>query len=159
MRRLATAVAALAALVAPCAGLATTLPPSFQESTVLSGLSFPTAVRFAPDGRVFVAEQSGVIKVFPGLGGTPTIFADLSPEVQMTGDRGLLGLALDPNFPIAPYVYALYTRDAPIGGSPPTWGDDCPTPPGPETDGCMVSGRLVRLTADGKTATAPFVLK
>jgi glucose/arabinose dehydrogenase len=158
VRRLALAIAASAALVVPCTGLTTTLPTSFQESTVLSGLSFPTAVRFAPDGRVFVAEQSGIIKVFPGLGGTPTIFADLTTEVQMTGDRGLLGLALDPNFPIAPYVYALYTRDAPIGGSPPTWGDDCPTPPGPQTNGCMVSGRLVRLTADGNISTGTQVL-
>ena len=159
MRRCLIAVVAVAALVAPATGRpATTLPQSFQESTVISGLSFPTAVRFAPDGRVFVAEQSGLIKVYPGLGGTPTIFADLTAEVTMTGDRGLLGLALDPNFPITPYVYALYTRDAPIGGNPPTWGDDCPTPPGPETDGCMVSGRLVRLTANGNIATGSQVL-
>jgi len=66
---------------------------------------------------VFVAEQSGIIKVFPGLGGTPTVFADLRAEVTVYEDRGLLGLALDPNFPTSPYVYALYTRDAAIGGT------------------------------------------
>ena len=43
-------------------------------------------------------------------------------------DRGLLGLALDPDFPAKPYVYALYTYDAPIGGTAPTWNDQCPTP-------------------------------
>jgi hypothetical protein len=41
-----------------------TLPAGFQESIAIDGLAFPTAVRFSPDGRVFVAQQSGVIKVF-----------------------------------------------------------------------------------------------
>ena len=76
MRRCLLAVAAAAVFFAPSAGAATNLPPNFQESTVISGLSFPTAVRFSPDGRVFVAEQSGLILVYPSLGGTPTIFAD-----------------------------------------------------------------------------------
>ena len=37
-------------------------------------------------------------------------------------DRGLLGLALDPDFPADPYVYVLYTYDAAIGGTAPRWG-------------------------------------
>ena len=74
-------------------------------------------------------------------------------EVDNYWDRGLLGLALDPNFPTDPYVYVLYTFDAPIGGTAPTWSDACPTPPGPTTDGCMVSGRLSRLTADPTSTT------
>jgi glucose/arabinose dehydrogenase/PKD repeat protein len=47
----------------------------------------------------------------------------------------------------------LYTYDAPIGGTAPTWNDACPTPPGPTTDGCVVSARLSRLTANGSTMT------
>ena len=94
-------------------------------------------MRFAPDGRVFVAEKSGLIKVFDNLSDTtPTVFADLRTKVHNFWDRGLLGLALDPNFPTNPYVYVLYTYDAPIGGTAPRWGtagvtsDACPTPPG-----------------------------
>ena len=49
------------------AARAATLPAGFQESIVFSGLTNPTAVRFAPDGRVFVAEKRGVIKVFDSL--------------------------------------------------------------------------------------------
>ena len=125
-------------------------PTDFQESTVISGLDSPTQVRFAPNGQVFVAEKSGVIKEYSSLDDTtPTVFADLSPEVDDYWDRGLLSIALDPDFPTKPYVYALFTFDAAIGGTPPAWGDDCPTPPGPTTYGCVVSGRLVRLTADG----------
>ncbi len=135
-------------LTAPAS--AGTLPANFRESTVFSGLTYPTQVRFASDGRVFVAEKSGLIKVYASLTSTtPTVFYDLRSQVDDYWDRGLLGLALDPNFPASPYVYALFTYDAPIGGLPPVWNDDCPSPPGPTTDGCVVSGRLVRLTANG----------
>lgn len=94
------------------ASAAGTLPANFQESTVFSGLSTPTVVRFASDGRVFVAEKSGVINVFDNLSDTtPTVFADLNVSVDNFRDRGLLGMALDPNFPTRPYVYGLYTYD------------------------------------------------
>src|SRR5258706_242398 len=54
----------------------------FEEQTIFSGLNNPTAVRFAKDGRVFVAEKRGVIKVFDNLTDTtPTTFADLRTNV------------------------------------------------------------------------------
>jgi glucose/arabinose dehydrogenase len=130
------------------------LRPGFSESTVFSGLDHPTAVRFSPDGRVFVAEQRGLIKVFDSLTDTtPTTFADLRTNVYGYWDRGLLGLALPPNFPTSPYVYVLYTYDGGIGGAAPRWGDTCPTPPGPVTDGCPASSRLSRLRASGDVMT------
>jgi len=129
---------------------AQTLPPGFHDSIVISGLIRPTVVRFSPDGRIFVAEKSGIVKVFSSLTATtPTIFADLTTNVDNYWDRGLLGMALDPAFPTNPYVYVLYAYDAPIGGMAPVWNDGCPTPPGPNTDGCVISGRLSRLTANG----------
>jgi glucose/arabinose dehydrogenase len=128
------------------------LPAGFQQSDVVCGLTDPTTVRFSPDGRVFVAEKSGVIKVFDSLGDTsPKVFADLSAEIHNFWDRGLLGLALDPGFPTKPYVYVLYTYDAAIGGTPPAWPNTgCPTP---TTSGCLVSGRLSRLQASGDHMT------
>jgi glucose/arabinose dehydrogenase len=129
-----------------------TLPSGFRESVVFSGLNEPTNVEFAKGGRVFVAEKSGLIKVFDNLSDkTPTTFADLRTNVHDFWDRGLLGLALDPNFPTKPYVYVLYTYDAPIGGTAPEWSDDCPDPPGATVDGCVVSGRLSRLQVDPTT--------
>ncbi len=126
----------------------------------LPGLTNPTVVRFSPDGRVFVAEKSGLIKVFDNLTDTtPTVFADLRTNVHNFWDRGLLGLALDPDFPATPYVYVLYAHDAAIGGTAPRWGtpgvlsDPCPTPPGATADGCVVTGRLSRLQAAGNTMT------
>ena len=126
------------------------LLPGFQETTAFAGLEAPTAVRFSPDGRVFVAEKPGAVKVFDGPGDTtPTVVANLRPKVDHNWDRGLLGLALDPDFPARPFVYVLYTYDAPIGGTAPTWNDTCPTPPGPTTNGCVDSARLSRLQLDG----------
>ena len=86
---------------------------------------------------------------------SPTLFANLSTNVHNFWDRGLLGLALHPNFPTTPYVYVLYTHDAAIGGTAPRWGtpgvlsDPCPNPPGANGDGCVVSGRLSRLRRAG----------
>jgi glucose/arabinose dehydrogenase len=96
---------AAVAVTTPAAAQAATLPTGFQESVVFSGLSNPTVVRFASDGRVFVAEKRGVIKVFDSLTDpTPTVFADLNVNVYNFWDRGLLGMALAPNFPTNPYV-------------------------------------------------------
>ncbi len=137
------------------------LPSGFQDSIVLSEVPEPTAMRFSPDGRVFVATKAGQILVYESIEDTtPEVFADLRTEVYDNGDRGLLGLALDPNFPTEPYVYALYTYDHILGGtgqvegkiprwgSPNTSGDPCPKPPEADVDACPVSGRLVRLTAE-----------
>ncbi len=130
------------------------VPAGFTDTTLYSGLTAPIAVRFSPDGRVFVAEKSGIIKVFASLTATtPTVFADLRSQVHNFWDRGLLGFTLAPGFPTTPYVYVMYARDAPVGGNPPSWNDACPTPPGPTTDGCTITGRLSRLTAAGDTMT------
>src|SRR5262245_34335460 len=109
------------------------LPPGFDDPVAFSGLTLPTAVRFSPDGRVFVAEKSGIIKVFDGLSDpTPTVVADLSTNVHDFWDRGMLGLALHPDFPATPYVYVLYAYDfdpATPAIGPPRWGDQCPGSP------------------------------
>ena len=158
----ATILVALFALLGPASAPppapdradAASLPTGFREVVVFSGLDTPTAIRFSPNGRVFVAEKSGIIKVFDSLTDTtPSVFADLSTNVYNFWDRGLLGLAVHPSFPTQPYVYALYAHDAVIGGQAPHYGtpgvlsDPCPSPPGATEDGCVSSGRLSRLTA------------
>ncbi len=152
--------------VVPRSPAAAAVPAGFVEVTAFSGLVQPTAVRFAPDGRVFVAEKRGTVQMFSGLDDpTPTRVADLRTEVHNFWDRGLLGLAVDPGFPARPYLYVLYTFDGPIGGSAPRWGtpgadsDPCPTPPGANSDGCVVSGKLARLTlnADGTTSKRDLI--
>ncbi|MDP8944045.1 MAG: PQQ-dependent sugar dehydrogenase, partial [Actinomycetota bacterium] len=163
---IASVALALALWSAPGAAGATQLPSGFRDSTVLSGLEIPTAVRFAPppDGRVFVAEKSGLVKAFDGLSDAdgPDVVADLRKQVYNFWDRGLLGLALDPNFATNGYLYVLYARNALPGGTAPEWPssdpegtyDECPEPPGAMLDGCTVTGRLSRLELDPITGTA-----
>jgi glucose/arabinose dehydrogenase/PKD repeat protein len=146
--------AVLVTQAGPNSAAASTLPSGFRDSVVLSGLVNPTVLQFAPDGRIFVGQKNGVIKVFQSLTDTnPVTFADLSAEVDDYWDRGLLGMALPPNFPTDPHVYVLYAYDAPIGGTAPVWNDGCPTPPGATTDGCVVSGRVSRLQISGNVMT------
>ncbi|MFJ8914186.1 PQQ-dependent sugar dehydrogenase [Amycolatopsis sp. NPDC102389] len=159
--RRALAVGVVGPLVGALAvGLLTTtpaeaaVPTGFTDTVVIGGLSSPTATAFAPDGRVFVAEKSGLVKVFDSLADpTATVFADLRPQTQDFWDRGLLGLAVDPAFPARPYVYVSYTLDAEPGGTAPRWGDTCPTPPGATDKGCVVTGRVSQLTM-GSAGTA-----
>src|SRR5690349_16721951 len=145
------AVLTMSSFVGSRSASAVALPTGFQEQIVFSGLNSPTNLEFAPDGRIFVAEKGGRIKVFDDLADTtPTVFADLSANVHNQWDRGLLGMALAPNFPTNPYVYVLYTYDAPPGQTAPVWNDVCAN----ANDGrCVVTGRLSRLQANGNTMT------
>ncbi len=151
-------VVAALALVGPATAA---VAPGFQDEVVLTGLVNPTAFRFAPDGRLYVAEKSGQVKMYDSLSDpSPTIAVDVSTQVHNFWDRGLLGMAIDPGYPTRPYIYLLYTRDADIGGLAPKWGtpgvlsDACPTPPGATGDGCVVSGRLSRVPLESATGLA-----
>lgn len=171
MRRLLAILSGLATLVALAVPVGAAAEPAllagFQDEVVFDGLEQPTNFVFAPDGRVFVAEKPGRIKVFDNLNDTdPTLFADLRGDVYDNGDRGLLGLTLDPDFENNGKVYALYTWDHVLGepwnnlsptpkyGKPEESGDqDCPAQN--NTKSCLVSGRLVVLEEDaGKPGEA-----
>lgn len=140
------------------------LARGFEQRVVVDDLYIPTAAAFAPQGEIFVAEKSGVVKVVARPGARPTVFADLNVEVHNLYDRGMLGIAVDPGFPQRPYVYVLYAYDhilgdpapAPRWGTPGSYYDECPDPadggPGAEESGCLASGRLSRLTAEATDA-------
>ena len=85
---------------------AATLPTGFTE-TQISGLSGPTAMEFAPDGRLFVCLQGGQLRVIKNGALLTTPFVTIS--VDSTGERGLLGVAFDPNFASNNFVYVYYT--------------------------------------------------
>ena len=132
----------------------------FTDTVALSGITGPVAVRFSPDGRVVVAERRGRVLVYPSLAGAPTIVLDIRTKVNSYWDRGLLGLALDPNFASNNRFYVLYTYDHILGSATPApqWNDVCPSPPGGNTDGCVVSGRVSRFTLTNGIAGAEQVL-
>jgi glucose/arabinose dehydrogenase len=124
---LASVVAVLAFTFSPAQG-APTLPPNFARSQVVGGLARPTAMEFAPDGRLFVAEQRGTLRVVKA-GGTLATFLNISGRVDSAGERGLLGVAFDPNFSNNHYVYLYFTHMA--------------------TSTTLAHNRVIRVTANG----------
>ena len=95
---------------------AATLPAGFSETLVASGLASPTAMQFAPDGRLFVAEQGGRLRVIKDGALLPTPFLTLT--VSSVGERGLLGVAFDPDFATNRFVYVYYTATTPADSQP-----------------------------------------
>jgi glucose/arabinose dehydrogenase len=108
---LLASVVAVLAFSSNSARGAATLPPNFARSQVVGGLASPTVMEFAPDGRLFVAEQRGTLRVVKA-GGTLATFLDISGRVHSEGERGLLGVAFDPAFSNNHYVYVYYTKRA-----------------------------------------------
>src|SRR5207249_3015027 len=84
-----------------------TLPQGFSETMVSGGLSSPTAMDFAPDGRLFVCLQAGQLRVIKN--GTLLATPFLTVTVDSSGERGLLGVAFDPNFATNNFIYVYYT--------------------------------------------------
>jgi glucose/arabinose dehydrogenase len=110
------------------------LPYGFIQETVVLGLDRPTSFALLPDGRILIAEKSGVVRVAQNGELLPDPFIDISTEVNDSSDRGLLGIAAHPDWPGTPYVYLAYTYD------PPEIKDRNPA-------GARVS-RVLRLSAD-----------
>ena len=108
---------------------AATVPAGFSETLVASGLASPTAMQFAPDGRLFVAEQGGRLRVIKDGVLLPTPFLTLT--VSSAGERGLLGVAFDPAFATNRFVYVYYTATTPA-----------------------IHNRISRFTANGDVAVA-----
>lgn len=90
---------------------AATVPAGFTDAVVASGLSNPTAMALAPDGRIFVCQQGGALRVIKNGALLATPF--LTVTVDSSGERGLLGIAFDPNFVSNQLVYVYYTATTP----------------------------------------------
>jgi glucose/arabinose dehydrogenase len=90
------------------------VPSGFVDELIASGIPSPTAMQFSPDGRLFVAQQNGQLRVLtnanpPVLLTTPFV----SLTVSSSGERGLLGIAFDPAFSSNRFVYVYYTATTP----------------------------------------------
>jgi glucose/arabinose dehydrogenase len=102
-------------------------PGVFAAPDQTLAASFPTALAFAPDGRLFFAERSGTVRVFQG--GQALAFATVQTVTTEAGggysERGLLGLAISPNFGKDRFVYALYSETDRAHQRVVRWTDDC----------------------------------
>ncbi|PTL79445.1 PQQ-dependent sugar dehydrogenase [Vitiosangium sp. GDMCC 1.1324] len=90
---------------------ASAVPARFTDTTVVDGLDSATSMAIAPDGRIFVCEQEGRLRIIQD--GTLLSEPFLSVATDPHGERGLLSVAFDPDFPQQPYVYVYYTATTP----------------------------------------------
>ena len=82
----------------------------FERAVVASGLNAPVDFRWLPDGRIVVAEKGGAIKVVEdGVVRTEPL---ITLSVDAVGERGISGLAVDPQFTTNGYIYVAYTTSA-----------------------------------------------
>jgi len=117
--RLAGALALLLLAPAPPARAVDFEDPDFQAEDAAPGAGFtiPIGIAFLPDGRFFVAEKRGrVYEVRNGVR-QPNPTVAIEAEVLNANDRGLLGIAVDPNWYVNHYLYLLYTVDPDSNGS------------------------------------------
>src|SRR5687767_13538193 len=110
-RLLQFALVSLLVVNATTSASAATVPAGFTDTLVASGLNTPTAMALAPDGRIFVCQQGGALRVIKNGALLPTPF--LTVTVDSSGERGLLGVAFDPNFVSNQLVYVYYTATTP----------------------------------------------
>jgi glucose/arabinose dehydrogenase len=90
--------------------LAAALPDGFIQMPVATGLDRPTAMELAPNGDLWVLEQGGRIKRFATGSASVDVVGNIgSLGLDSTGERGLLGIAFDPQYASNHFVYFYYT--------------------------------------------------
>jgi glucose/arabinose dehydrogenase len=91
------------------------LPAGFIESAAATGLSNATAMEIAPNGDLWVLEQGGAVKRFRPGSTTADVVGDLSNlGLSSVGERGVLGIAFDPQYATNKHVYLYYTSPSPV---------------------------------------------
>ena len=128
---------------------------NFALETVASGLNQPTAFDWTSDDkRMFIAQKNGVVRVLNNGTLLSTPFIDISGQVNDTRDRGLLGIAVHPDFGKATnpknYVYLLYTYDPPETNPNNPKNNPNSTLDNPDQIGNRTA-RLIRVEADPNT--------
>ena len=123
------------------------IPPGNEiDETVISGLVAPIAIEWTPDGsKLFVAEKRGTVRLFENGQLQSGLVVDIQAQVNNNSDRGLLDIAIHPDFDNHPYLYLLYTYDPPEVFNYP---DDAAAKP--DGNGNR-AGRLTRVTLDPST--------
>ena len=95
-------------LLGPHTALAQTLPSDFEDVAVTS-VAGPTSLAFTPDGRLLITTQGGQLRVYQNGALVATPALDLASRLCTNSERGLLGIAVDPNFAANNFIYLYYT--------------------------------------------------
>ena len=113
-RPLVAALAAWLGALAPAPTIAATLLSDYSETLFASGIANAVAMEFAPDGRLFVCQQAGALRVIENGVLLPDAFVTLNVDYhgEPGSERGLLGIAFDPDFAANQWLYVYYTTNS-----------------------------------------------
>jgi glucose/arabinose dehydrogenase len=106
--RSASALTVVTLLIGTAATVCAGLPAGFQD-TLIASVAAPTALAFAPDGRLLITTQAGQLRVVQNETLLATSALNLSASICTNSERGLLGVAVDPAFASNRFVYLFYT--------------------------------------------------
>src|SRR5262245_22456145 len=101
-------IIATAVSVQRSAPAAAAAPPNFSD-TLVTPVELPTALAFTPDGRMLITSQPGRLRVYQNNSLIDPPALDLSAMVCSNVERGLLGVAVDPDFATNHFIYVYYT--------------------------------------------------
>ena len=89
-------------------------PDGFVVETLATNLNAATALTVAPDGRIFIADQTGPLRVWKNGRLLPKPALELGDRVDDYWERGLVGVTLHPDFPHTPHLFVVYVAKKPF---------------------------------------------
>jgi aldose sugar dehydrogenase len=141
MKRCLLMLVAWLSAYSPVLGAPTLRDSSLSVTEVASGLSFPTTMAFIGSNDILVLQKNDG-KVRRVIGGVLQSSAVLDVAVDGNNERGLLGIAVHPNFPTSPFVYLYYTESN----------------TGSDSSGAAAANRVYRYTWNGSTLGSPLLI-
>ena len=109
---------------------------------MITGLNYPVAFTFTPDGRFLITMKPGTIRMYSSTGTFMNVFYDMADSTYNLNERGLLGIEIDPNYASNAYVYVYYIHRCCVST----------TQTGPQYI------RIVRFTEVGNVGTNPTII-
>jgi aldose sugar dehydrogenase len=141
MKRCLLMLVAWLSAYSPVLGAPTLRDSSLSVTEIASGLSFPTTMAFIGSNDILVLQKNDG-KVRRVIGGVLQSSAVLDVAVDGNNERGLLGIAVHPNFPTSPFVYLYYTESN----------------TGSDSSGAAAANRVYRYTWNGSTLGSPLLI-
>jgi len=125
-----------------CTFAAKAQTPTYVQTPLITNLAYPVAFTFTPDGRILVTHKGGTISIYSSTGTSLGTFYNMSDSTYNLGERGLLGIEVDPDFASNNYVYVYYNHRCCVST----------TQTGPQFI------RIVRFTESGNVGTNPTII-
>src|SRR4026209_2391954 len=87
---------------------------TYVAEDVITGLTQPVAFTFLPNNNVIITQQTGLAKIYTLGNVFVSNFWNFADSLYISGEAGLLGVCLDPNYSVNQYIYFYYVANLPV---------------------------------------------